>query len=453
MSDARNIGKHSQTMGAYSLVKDYNKTNLTIDDIYSLIIYFGPEKDMNPEAAKLIYDYLVNFFGKESAIFTLICSDWKYLKSFLNFSGICPFCGCVKKCFSSHIDLKAKEKNCECDLAKDKIGSKLHQKYKDDNLDFDIERWRVIIETLHCTLRTSEHAISIAVYFAVSLGAKLEDINKWIKEKVFNGKNMMVIEFETDKKENHVSIFNYSFKILHAKEVEKLAFIKKIPDFYDEFMKLKVDEHFVSNNQINQFFYEILYSQRIALFLGAIEEHKRRNIKFGENVKNSNNFFNVVDKILDKLFSESKENKPSIFFGNLFKYYSEYLLLITTFMKEGIPSQDLHENFEKLLEEILKKRRGSKLTKKEKEELSEKLSHKFFYFSFDNQHEVKNKIQELIFNIWKELGADDLDIEEGLDLLDYIIQDWCLVAKFISFYMKGYYGKRKKIEIKKTQKK
>jgi hypothetical protein len=158
MIDGRDMVKNNQSMMGSSLVLDESKTNLEQVLISCLMIIFGPEALLKDEVFKYFNDFFVKIFGKEFLILHLLSSDWKALKELLEFFGICPFCSCLQKC-SSH---NGKDIECVCDKIKDNIGSKHHQSYSKDKLP--IERWRIILESLHCSLRTSEHAISIVTY-------------------------------------------------------------------------------------------------------------------------------------------------------------------------------------------------------------------------------------------------------------------------------------------------
>jgi hypothetical protein len=266
-------------------------------------------------------------------------------------------------------------------------------------------------------------------------------VNKWIRNTF--GKQVIKIKFNKDNKktENTVQIFNYSFIIKFGNETDKLLFVQKIPLFYDHFLKPKISEDFISNNKIHSMFYDILMSQKISLYIGALETHKRRKINDQTNENSSEQFKRILDKILDELFEEIKEKTPSVYMEKIFERYSSLLILIQLFVKRGIPSPDFFENIDEVKFELFKKRKSKieNLTKNEREFLNERFSNKFFCFS-QNGNKEKDELQSSVFEFWEKLGAANLPVEESLDLLDYLIQEWCLISKFLSFYLKGYYG-------------
>lgn len=502
LCDARNVGKRTETVAGFSILKNNGEADLSPKDIYTLIILFGDEDLLKGVIEKYFKENLVSVFGQEFLTRAFVSFDWKALKNLLNFEGNCIWCSQSMTCSAkTHGN---ENKNCKCDKNFSKIGSCQHQVILKSKLG-GMDRWRVLLDVLHGTLRTTEHLISTFVFYALQIGNSLEEINNWINKNVFKGTGGVVVKISEKLKDlNDIVTLNFnSISVNFGSENDRLKLVYHMPQFLDHFFKKKLDNNFFVNSPINDSFYKIMMAKRIELFHSSIAKHKRRYLLRVEEIESSKSFAKIVEKYRNQLIDElNGEKSQEEKFLNISKIYSTHLLLVLMLCRNGIPrkkktddsdNQDQIENKtieqqsqnedneetesydmsdENAVSESMNIKENQEIVDEGKEEISD-IADKIdvLDLEFEEKYETikglmgirndegdeiedqekkgkkrskklskKVEINNKAEQIWSDIASEDLLYEEALDLFDLLIQDFTLVAQYVPTKLRGYYG-------------
>jgi len=261
VSDATRIGNKQITVSGFITIFQYIKSNRQSPYLnFPTKLHLFGEKSSSEFVVPIMHKKpTFQVFKEKTTPKTTMCSDWLTFKSLFDLLGDCPWCGGGGKCKDDKFDDEHLD-NCEkCQKCFSDIGLAIQYLFLDSKLS-DVERFRLIIEILHATLRSCENHGHITVDYAIQLGNKIETIDEWIKKNIAQRLGVVFTDLNKPSSPSNLTFTG-------GNEVDKLDILYLNDKFVDKFIFEKDYNKLIEFEIIEKIMWEKNVSSRLSFWI------------------------------------------------------------------------------------------------------------------------------------------------------------------------------------------